>query len=207
MAEERVFIQAGEMKIEGRLDNAPREKAAIVTHPHPLSGGDMNNNVVEAMVQAYGEKGYTTLRFNFRGVGQSGGSFDEGIGEQEDVKAVLAYLSELGKSCIDLAGYSFGAWVNALGLKVFEDVKRVIMVSPPVNFIDFSFLDYNAKIQLVIAGSKDDIAPPGMIESMLPEWNPEVQYKIIQGADHFYWGKSDEIKKIIQDFLDGKEIS
>jgi alpha/beta superfamily hydrolase len=206
MAEERIFIQGGEMKIEGRLDNAPGEKAAIVTHPHPLYGGDMNNKVVEAVVQAYREKGYTTFRFNFRGVGQSGGSFDEGKGEQRDVKAALAHLSELGKSSIDLAGYSFGAWVNALGLEGFDDVKRVIMVSPPVNFIDFSFLDYNAKIQLVIAGSKDDIAPPGTIEPMLATWNPEVQYKIIQGADHFYWGKTDEIKKVIQGFLDGKEI-
>ena len=126
MAEERVFIQAGEMKIEGRLDNAPGEKAAIVTHPHPLYGGDMNNNVVEALVQAYREKGYTTLRFNFRGVGQSGGSFDEGIGEQEDVKAALAHLGELGKSSIDLAGYSFGAWVNAFGLKGFDHALRII---------------------------------------------------------------------------------
>jgi hypothetical protein len=139
-------------------------------------------------------------------VGQSGGSFDEGKGEQEDVNAALAQLGELGKSSIDLAGYSFGAWVNALGLKGFDDVKRVIMVSPPVNFIDFSFLGYNAKIQLVIAGSRDDIAPPRIIEPMLVTWNPELRYKIIQGADHFYWGKTDEIKKIIQEFLDGKEI-
>lgn len=206
MAEERVFIEAGEIKIEGRLDNAPGEKAVIVTHPHPLYGGDMNNNVVEAVVQAYSEKGYSTLRFNFRGVGQSGGNFDEGKGEQEDVKAALAHFGELAKSSIDLAGYSFGAWVNALGLKGFDDAKRVIMVSPPVNFIDFSFLGYNGKIQLVIAGSKDDIAPPGMIKPMLATWNPEAGYKIIQGADHFYWAKTDEIKKIIQDFLDGKEI-
>jgi alpha/beta superfamily hydrolase len=206
MGEERVFIQAAEFKIEGRLDNVPGEKAVIVTHPHPLYGGDMNNNVVEAVVEAYREKGYSTLRFNFRGVGQSGGSFDEGKGEQEDVNAALAQLGELGKSSIDLAGYSFGAWVNALGLKGFDDVKRVIMVSPPVNFIDFSFLGYNAKIQLVIAGSRDDIAPPRIIEPMLVTWNPELRYKIIQGADHFYWGKTDEIKKIIQEFLDGKEI-
>lgn len=206
MGEERVFIQAAEFQIEGRLDNVPGEKAVIVTHPHPLYGGDMNNNVVEAVVEAYRKKGYSTLRFNFRGVGQSGGSFDEGKGEQEDVNAALAQLGELGKSSIDLAGYSFGAWVNALGLKGFDDVKRVIMVSPPVNFIDFSFLGYNAKIQLVIAGSRDDIAPPRIIEPMLVTWNPKLRYKIIQGADHFYWGKTDEIKKIIQEFLEGKEI-
>lgn len=205
MKEERVFIQAGEVKIEGLVDNAPGEKAVIVTHPHPLYGGDMSNNVVETVVQAYRQKGYTTFRFNFRGVGQSEGNYDEGIGEQEDVRAGLSYLNGLGKSSIDLAGYSFGAWVNALGLKSFDHAKRMIMVSPPVNFIDFSFLGYNAKIQLVIAGSEDDIAPPGMIKEMLQAWNPEVHFNIIQGADHFYGGKTDEIKKIIRNFLDGKE--
>ena len=205
MKEERVFIQAGEVKIEGLVDNAPGEKAVIVTHPHPLYGGDMSNNVVETVVQVYRQKGYTTFRFNFRGVGQSEGNYDEGIGEQEDVLAGLSYLNGLGKSSIDLAGYSFGAWVNALGLKSFDHAKRMIMVSPPVNFIDFSFLGYNAKIQLVIAGSEDDIAPPGMIKGMLQGWNPEVYFNIIQGADHFYGGKTDEIKKIIRNFLDGKE--
>ena len=205
MKEERVFIQAGEVKIEGLVDNAPGEKAVIVTHPHPLYGGDMSNNVVDTVVQAYRQKGYTTFRFNFRGVGQSEGNYDEGIGEQEDVLAGLSYLNGLGKSSIDLAGYSFGAWVNALGLKSFDHAKRMIMVSPPVNFIDFSFLGYNARIQLVIAGSEDDIAPPGMIKGMLQAWNPEVHFNIIQGADHFYGGKTDELKKIIRKFLDGKE--
>ncbi|RLJ02607.1 MAG: alpha/beta hydrolase, partial [Candidatus Aenigmatarchaeota archaeon] len=113
MKEEKVFFQAGDVKIEGMLYNAPGEKGAVVTHPHPLYGGDMHNNVVETVVQAYREKGYATLRFNFRGVGRSTGSYDEGIGEQEDVRAALAYLTGTGKTSIDLAGYSFGAWVNA----------------------------------------------------------------------------------------------
>ena len=202
MKEEHVFFKAGEVKIEGLVNHAVGHKAVVITHPHPLYGGDMNNNVVESVDLAYREKGYTTLRFNFRGVGQSEGSFDEGTGEQTDVRAALSYLGELGKSSIDLAGYSFGAWVNALGLKGFDRVNRVMMVSPPVNFTDFSFLDYNAKIQLVIAGSEDDIAPPGMIKSMLPTWNPEAQFNIIQGANHFYGGKTHEIIKIIQGFLD-----
>jgi alpha/beta superfamily hydrolase len=79
------------------------------------------------------------------------------------------------------------------------------MVSPPVNFIDFSFLGYNAKIQLVIAGSEDDIAPPGMIKEMIHIWNPEVHFNIIPGADHFYGGKTAEIVRIIQDFLDSEK--
>jgi alpha/beta superfamily hydrolase len=202
--EKRVFIQSQGFKIEGLLGSGPGQKAVAVTHPHPLYGGDMYNNVVEAVVKAYSEKGYTTLRINFRGVGQSDGGFDDGLGEQEDVKAALTYLQGLEKSSIDLAGYSFGAWVNARGLKRFEQVNRMVMVSPPVNFIDFSFLDYNPKIKLVISGSGDDIGPPEMIQKMLSDWNPDIRFEIIQGADHFYWGKTGEIEEIVRNFLDSE---
>jgi len=204
VAEERVFFQSGGLKIEGLMDNSPGEEAVVVTHPHPLYGGDMYNNVVESVARAYRQKGYATLRFNLRGVGRSEGSHDQGVGEQEDVRAAMDYLRELGKPSIDLAGYSFGAWVNALALKDLVHAKRIILVSPPVNFMDFSFLDYTSKIQLVIAGSEDDIAPPGMIKDMLPAWNPEADFEIIQGADHFYWGSTGEIEVIIRDFLDSK---
>ncbi|MCD6298407.1 MAG: alpha/beta hydrolase [Deltaproteobacteria bacterium] len=202
MTEEKVFFQAGDVKIEGLVYNSSGEKGVVVTHPHPLYGGDMHNNVVETIVEAYQDKDYTTLRFNFRGMGQSEGTYDEGIGEQEDVRASLAYLGELGKTSIHLAGYSFGAWVNALGLKSFDLARRTVMVSPPVNFLDFSFLDYSEKIQLVIAASRDDIGPPDMIKEMIPVWNPEAQFEVIQGADHFYCGKNGDIKRIIQEFLE-----
>ena len=148
--------------------------------------------------------GYSTLRFNFRGAGGSEGQYDEGIGEQKDVGAALRYLSDLGKTSIDLAGYSFGAWVNALGLNRFDQALRMIMVSPPVNFIDFSFLTLCPKLELVIAGSNDEIAPASMIQKMLPGWNLDAIFKVIQGADHFYWGKTAEVRTIIQDFLELK---
>ncbi|MBW2117844.1 MAG: alpha/beta fold hydrolase [Deltaproteobacteria bacterium] len=202
MTEEKVFFQAGDVKIEGLAYNAPGERGVVVTHPHPLYGGDMHNSIVETIVQAYRDKGYTTLRFNFRGMGRSTGTYDEGIGEQEDVRAALAYLAGMGKTSIDLAGYSFGAWVNALGLKGFDQARRTVMVSPPVNFLDFSFLDYSEKIRLVIAASLDDIGPPDLIKEMIPVWNPEAQFEIIQGADHFYGGKNGDIKRIIKEFLE-----
>ena len=203
MVEEKIVFDSGELKIEGLMGNSPGEKGVVVTHPHPTYGGDMYNNVVESVIHAYSEKGYSTLRFNFRGVGGSEGDHDDGIGEQGDIKAALAFLSEQGKSSIDLAGYSFGAWVNALGIETFGQAERIIMISPPVAFIDFSFLKHHSKIQLVIAGSADDIAQPEMIRAMLETWNPESSFEIIQGADHFYWGKDNEIKAILQNFLDG----
>lgn len=201
MGEEKVVIESSGISIEGLLERSAGEEAVVVTHPHPLYGGDMYNNVVESIVRAYRKKGYSTLRFNFRGAGRSEGSYDQGVGEQEDVKAALGYLSDLGKTSIDLAGYSFGAWVNALGLNGFSQARRMIMVSPPVNFIDFSFLSHSPKLKLVIAGSQDDIAPASMIRKMLPAWNPDAIFKVIQGADHFYWGKTEEIEAIIQDAM------
>ena len=202
MPEREVFFNSGPLKIQGLLEEHPGEKGVVVTHPHPLYGGDMYNHVVEAVCQAYADKGYTSLRFNFRGVGLSEGEYDNGVGEQDDVMAALDYLSALGKKEIDLAGYSFGAWVNAQGLDKYTHVKRMIMVSPPVNAMDYSFLTYNPKIRLVISGSQDDIAGTQGIKEGMRIWNPEAVLKIIDGADHFYGSMTDELKRLIFEFLD-----
>ena len=202
MKEERVIFTSQDLNIEGLISESQGRKGVVVTHPHPLYGGSMDNNVVESVARVYGEKGYTTLRFNFRGVGRSQGTYDNGIGEQEDVRAAVAYLYGLGKTSIDLAGYSFGVWINAQCIERLTHVRRMIMVSPPVNFLDFSFLKACPKIRLVIAGSEDDIAPPAMIKPMLPVWNPEAAFKIIKGADHFYWGKTGEIETTINGVID-----
>jgi len=201
MAEERIFLEADGLKIEGLFENLEVEKGVVISHPHPLYGGSMHNNVVKAVAQAYREQGYSTLRFNFRGVGLSEGDYDNGNGEKEDVQSALQYLSKLGKTKIDLAGYSFGSWVNALGIDAFKEAGRLIMVSPPVDFIDFSFLKYSHKIQLVICGTLDDIAGCKKVEKMLPLWNREATFRVIEGADHFYLGYEDEIRSIIREFL------
>jgi len=198
MGEERIFFEAEGLKIEGLFENLGGEKGVVISHPHPLYGGSMHNNVVKAVAQVYKEQGYSTLRFNFRGVERSEGDFGNGVGEQEDVKAAL---KTLGKKSMDLAGYSFGAWVNALGLAKFEEAQRLIMVSPPVSFIDFSFLQYSPKIKLVICGTRDEIAEYKKVEKMLPKWNDQALFRVIQGADHFYSGYEEELIDIIGEFL------
>lgn len=202
MSEKETFFDSGQLKIQGLLEEYPGEKGVVVTHPHPLYGGDMYNHVVDAVCQAYQQREYSCLRFNFRGVGLSEGEYDNGIGEQDDVMAALDYLSSLGKNEIDLAGYSFGAWVNAQGIDKYHQVNRMIMVSPPVNAMDYSFLSYNPKIKLVISGSHDDIAGIQGIKEGLLIWNPEAILKIIDGADHFYGSKVNELKRLIIEFLD-----
>ncbi|MBN2034357.1 MAG: alpha/beta hydrolase [Deltaproteobacteria bacterium] len=198
MAEKEIFFEAEGLKIEGMLEEADGERGAVICHPHPLYGGTMHNNVVRAVAHAYQDAGNSTLRFNFRGVENSEGSFGEGIGEQNDVEAAL---QTLGKKNMDLVGYSFGAWVNALGLKKFQGASRLVMVSPPVSFIDFEFLRYSPKIQLVICGTRDEIAEYKKVEKMLPGWNDQALFRVIQGADHFYSGYEDELIDIIGEFL------
>lgn len=202
MSESQIFLDAEGTRIEGLYRDSAGGGAVVVTHPHPLYGGSMHNNVVEAVVRAYQSRGFATLRFNFRGVGQSQGSYSEGIGEQEDVSAALDWLTSAGKRPVDLAGYSFGAWVNALGAERFSAALRLIMVSPPVGFIDFSFLHSCDRLRLVVAGDRDDIGPPALIRKLLPGWSPGARFEVVQGADHFYSGKTRDLEGIIRAFLD-----
>ena len=201
MLEEPVRFQAVNIKIEGLFRSIPGDKAVVITHPHPLYGGNMYNNVVESLVRIYQLAGYTTLRFNFRSVGSSEGEYDNGIGEQGDVKAALHYLIQRGKKVLDLAGYSFGSWVNALAVSEVDTVDRMIMISPPVAFMDFNSVGLTPQIQLVVAGSQDHIAPVKLIERILPTWNPRAHLEVIDGADHFYLGYTGKLESVLTAYL------
>jgi alpha/beta superfamily hydrolase len=201
MVEEPVHFEAINIKIEGLFRSMPGDKGVVITHPHPLYGGNMYNNVVESLVRIYQLAGYTTLRFNFRSVGSSEGEYDNGIGEQEDVKAALHYLTQRGKKVLDLAGYSFGSWVNALAISEVDTVDRMVMISPPVAFMDFKSVGLTPQIQLVVAGSRDQIAPPKLIGNMLPTWNPRAHFEIIDGADHFYLGYTGKLESLLTAYL------
>jgi alpha/beta superfamily hydrolase len=205
MDEEQIFLMAGAVKIEGLIQTKPGDKGVVITHPHPLYGGSMHNNVVESLIRVYQQAEYSTLRFNFRGVGNSQGEYDNGQGEQEDVKAAVHYLGERGKNAVDLAGYSFGAWVNALARPEKDTVQRMVMVSPPVAFLDFGSAEPLPQLQLVIAGSRDEIAPPELIKTILPNWSSSARLEIIEGADHFYGGHTGKLESILADYFASEE--
>jgi hypothetical protein len=194
MIEEKIRFLSKDLHIEGLLCIQEGERGVVITHPHSLYGGTMYNQVVETLVEVYQDKAFSTLRFNFRGVGDSNGSYDEGKGEQEDVRSALSYMYDRRKRDIDLAGYSFGAWVNAKIKDTHSLCSRIIMISPPVIFLDFSFLSFNPKMRLVVAGGKDDIAPADKIKNVIYTWNPEAHFEVIEGADHFYTGRIDSLK-------------
>lgn len=195
--EEAFSFTSGKFKLAGLIDKTDSAKGAVITHPHPLYGGDMYNPVVETLKIVYGQKGYTTLRFDFRGNGDSEGIYDNGQGEQLDVCSAVKNLMDLGIRQIELAGYSFGAWVNALTVQQEIPIKHLIMVSPPVGFIDFQGVRTIPGLQLVVTGSRDEIAPVKRIEQLLPSWNPAASLKVISGADHFYGGYIDQLESVL----------
>ena len=153
----------------------------------------MHNPVVETITETFQHQGYTTLRFDFRGVGASQGTFDQGAGEKRDVCQALAYLAQMNFEKTCLAGYSFGAWVNAQIPPEEASTEALVMVSPPVAFIDFEPMQKIPNLKLVVTGSRDNIAPAHMIREKLPAWNPASQFEIIPGADHFYSGYTDSL--------------
>ncbi len=184
-------------EIEGFLSKKDEKKGVVVTHPHPLYGGDMYNLVVETIVHVYNIKGYSTLKFNFRGVGRSQGTYDNGDGEQKDVLAALSFLGDMGMEQIDLAGYSFGAWVNAHAVQEDVAVKNMVMISPPAGFMDFSTIGPMERLKLVVTGSRDDIAPADVVKQMCSVWNPNARFVVIDGADHFYGGYLNQLEAVL----------
>ena len=195
--EQAVLFGSENLELEGMLHTRDDKRGVVVTHPHPLYGGDMDNHVVETICQAYGQCGFTTLRFNFRGAGRSQGRYDEGRGEQNDLRAAVALLKDEGIEQIDLAGYSFGAWINALAVTAGLQTQRLVMVSPPVAFIDFADIGALTDLKLVVTGSRDDIAPVERIQQQLPLWNPEAAMEIIEHCDHFYSGCTRQLEQSI----------
>lgn len=195
MREEKIFIKNGNLIIESLFGRASEEKAVVICHPHSLMGGSMHNNVVEAIQEAFAAENYSTLRFNFRGVGASTGVYDEGVGEKKDVLAVCDYLKETGMAKICFAGYSFGAWV---GSKVIaENDKNFflnILVSPPIDYFEFEWDKLKNKINLLICGNSDQFCDSDILINQARKINSPV--KIISGADHFYRGKEKELKAV-----------
>ncbi len=200
--EEKIRLPSGRHRLEGYWQAGAGNKGVVITHPHPLYGGTMNNPVVETVQSAYRQQGYATLRFNFRGIGGSQGNFDNGPGEQDDVRAAIAYVENMNVGPVDLAGYSFGAWVNTgVAADSRSSIESMIMISPPVGFIEFETVTTMNCLKLVVTGSWDDIAPVNQIRDRMPAWNPEAQFEIIDGCDHFYSGHLDKLQSILTQYL------
>ncbi|OGR26263.1 MAG: alpha/beta hydrolase [Desulfobacterales bacterium RIFOXYA12_FULL_46_15] len=203
--ESQITIECQTIRLEGMLDHNSSQKAVIISHPHPLHGGDMDNPVVMTVARAFFEKGFTTLRFNFRGMGSSTGSFDNGYGEQEDVRAAISFLADKGFQNISLAGYSFGSRMNAAVVSKGCMIEDHIMVSPPMAFMSFDDIEQMPSTGLVVTGRNDEIAPPGLIEKHIKRWGISPRFDIIENCNHFYSGGLKKLRILLADYLSGKE--
>ena len=197
-----ITIDCKNIKLEGALNENSLLKAVVITHPHPLYGGNMDNSVVMSIEKAFFNKGFTTLRFNFRGTCNSTGMFDDGNGEQDDVLAVLSFLKEKkGYERVILAGYSFGARINAKVVAAGCEIDDHIMISPPVGFMSFDDIKKMPHTGLIVSGSNDEIAPVNLIENHIKQCDISVQYEIIKDCDHFYSASLGKLENIIELYL------
>ena len=202
-----LFIDVAHGRLEAILKE-PRKAAigvALVLHPHPLGGGTMHNKVVFRAASALNDAGLTTLRINFRGVGQSTGEHDEGKGELEDVRAGLQYLeTTFPNMSITLCGFSFGARVG-LEVGMQDDrVRHLISIGTPVDKYDFGFLETCAKPLLFVHGANDEFGSVPRLEdlvSKLKGHNSAVELRIIAGADHFFKDQLNELKQVITGWM------
>jgi len=201
-----LFLSGPTGRLEALLWTSPvvdPDFVALVCHPHPLYGGTMHNKVVYQAAKALHQRGAPVLRFNFRGVGQSEGEHDRGVGEQDDVRAALDYLAEeFPNKPIVLAGFSFGSWV---GLRVgCEDgrVSRLIGLGLPVNNVDASCLRRCAKPKLFIQGGEDQFGSRENLEALFATLPEPKRLVFVEGADHFFAGHLDEIGPAIDAWLD-----
>ena len=178
----------------------PPKGVALVLHPHPLGGGTMHNKVVFRAASALNDAGLTTLRINFRGVGQSTGEHDEGRGEAEDVNAGLDYLSSnFAEQPITLCGFSFGARVGLEVGVTDERVRNLISIGTPVNKYDFAFLEACRKPILFVHGDMDEFGDLTQLKSLVDKLGEEtkVELVVIKGSGHFFEGHLDELKQAI----------
>jgi len=205
MAEIQVMIPSGDISLESSFEERPGRDAGVLLHPHPLYGGDMENNVVVTVKQGMNEKGWSTLRYNSRGVGKSGGSYDHGEGESRDLLHVVEHLREkLPGSRVHVAAYSFGAWV-ALKAIVEKDCtpESLLLVSPPVDFVSFEGLSLPSVPCLVIAGDMDDLCSPGSLKTWMKralEDNEHAHLQFIGRCDHFFRGRESELLELVRQF-------
>lgn len=184
-------------------DDEPRG-AAVMCHPHPIFGGTMHTKAVYRSAQGFNEAGLVALRFNFRGVGTSTGSHDEGHGERDDVRAALDWLERSYPHLpLVVGGFSFGSMV---GLSVgVEDPRVVAMlgIGLPVDMdaYDFSYLADTEKPTLVVQGENDEFGSGARVAELARDWGAHVTLVRIPDTDHYFNGKLDELRTAVAGFF------
>ncbi len=202
-----VIINGSAGRIEGKYHKSDdfSHPVALVLHPHPQQGGTMNNKVVYSMFHSFAKKGFSVLRFNFRGVGRSEGEFDNGVGELLDAAIALDWLQSQnpGAPAYWIAGFSFGAWVALQLLMRRPEIVAFIVASPPD--YDFSFLTPCPTPGFIIHGTDDEVVSEAAVfslyERLSKQKNSSIEYFPIYGANHLFHGKIPELSTEVERYI------
>ncbi len=191
-------------KLEGLLeaeDESGIVACAVVCHPHPLHGGTMHNKVVHMLARSFVGQGFVTLRFNFRGVNESAGRFDDGKGEIEDVLAAMNYLeAKYPDLPVWLAGFSFGAAISLLAA-LEREPAGLISIAPAVSRLPQRLSAQPRCPWLILQGDQDELVDVDETIAWVNELEPGPELQILEGAEHFFHGKLVLLRKALESFI------
>jgi alpha/beta superfamily hydrolase len=191
----------------GRLEALYRElqdpaAIAVVCHPHPLGGGTLHNKVVFRAARGLEAANVATLRFNFRGVGTSAGTHDNGEGEQGDVQAAIDWCQKKHPGIkLIVGGFSFGSWVASRVACELPDVDGIFLIGTPVNKYDFSFLRHCEKPMLFLHGTQDEHGDAGKLEKLTANIR-NAETVIVTGADHFFTKQIEAVEQTMRSWAE-----
>ena len=195
---------AGALEIAVDAPVAASRGVAVIAHPHPLFAGTMDNKVVQTLARAFVQCGWTAVRFNFRGVGGSAGTHDEGRGELDDFLAVVAHAESLQKDgsagpALALAGFSFGAYVTTHAferLHATRSIDKLVLVGTSVSRAPAAAIDATAHLKtLVIHGEQDDTV---LLKDVLDWARPQaLPVTVVPGGGHFFHGQLPLLKNLV----------
>ena len=207
----KTVVQGAAGAIEVTIDEpsggAQAKGVALIAHPHPLFGGTMDNKVVQTLARAFTQSGWTAVRFNFRGVGSSAGTHDEGRGELEDMLLVVEATAPVGAVC--LAGFSFGAFVTTHAyqhLAVSRDIDKLVLVGTSVTRSAAAPIAPEAHMKtLVIHGEQDDTV---LLADVMDWARPQaLPVTVVPGGGHFFHGQLPLLKNLVLRHLSSSSTS
>lgn len=198
-------------RLEGRYyhSKTPNAPLALILHPSPERGGTMNNKISYLMFQAMVARGFSALRFNFRGVGRSQGVFDRGEGELSDAAAALDWMQEINQNApyVWVGGFSFGAWIGMQLLMRRPEIAGFLSVAPPADEFDFTFLAPCPSSGLIIQGTRDNVvqqdAVQKLVERLKSQKGIKIDHRMVEGANHFFHEKTDALISHVHDHMNG----
>lgn len=202
---EKIELEGPAGRLEALLEGAADVDAAgcaVICHPHPLHGGTMQNKVVHTLARGFVAQEFIALRFNFRGVGESDGSFDEGRGELDDVLAAVDYMTahHPGRP-LWIAGFSFGAAL-AVHAATERATQGLISIAPAISRLARSMQSQPDCPWLVIQGDRDELVDVDETIAWVNQLDPGPELQIMEGAEHFFHGRLIELREAVEAFLE-----